>query len=315
MSEIKISGKKTITGQVLSASQVPCILLGKDAYNTANEMLDMHRKAKAGVEVINKKVFSKNALLRGAYLEHAIVPWYLHTLKDEGIEAKTEEPKKAFILEDIKLGATLDRIIKLSKGSELTIGDNTFTGKGCMEVKTDWYHKDFKMEWKIQLNTQMICSGLEWGIVVCLDGQAGKLKVWGFHKDEKLCQIIIEACKQFWTIVDDPEDSYPEPEPEQEDQPKVMVVEPQQDNLNLDVVINDYKKASAEAASWTKLKKENQELLELHMDGIGAEIMIVGNHSVQATTKSVPKKKYVEVPGEYTTRSTFKISTKEETDE
>ena len=49
------------------------------------------------------------------------------------------------------------------------------------------------------------------------------------------------------------------------------------------------------------------------MDSIDADVMIVNNTTVKSTSKRVPKRKMVHITAEYTTRSTFKISTKEET--
>ena len=77
--------------------------------------------------------------------------------------------------------------------------------------------------------------------------------------------------------------------------------------------ISKFQKAQAEESCQRKIKKEQQEFLEMHMDSIDADVMIVNNTTVKSTSKRVPKRKMVDIPGEYTTRSTFKISTKEET--
>ena len=104
MPEIKLTGKKTKTGEVLGASEASTILMGNSRFKTPNQILDEHRKAKAGVEEIDKPIyFNKAAMLRGSYLEHAIVPWYVHTLKDKGIFAKTEDQQKHFYITRLNL--------------------------------------------------------------------------------------------------------------------------------------------------------------------------------------------------------------------
>ena len=314
MPEIKLTGKKTKTGEVLGASEASIILMGKSRFKTPNQILAEHRKAKAGVEEIDKPIyFNKAAMLRGSYLEHAIVPWYVHTLKDKGIVAKTEEPTKAFLHNKVKLGATLDRIITITKGSEVEYNNDFFTGKGAMEVKTDYDFSGCRMEWKIQLNAQMLCANLPWGVIVCFDGVKGKLHAWYFRRDKALCEMIEKATNQFWIIVDDPDDSYPEPEKDINPGDKVVVIDDHKSNVDLQESISKFQKAQAEESCQRKIKKEQQEFLEMHMDSIDADVMIVNNTTVKSTSKRVPKEKMVDIPGEYTTRSTFKISTKEET--
>ena len=56
MPEIKLTGKKTKTGEVLGASEASILLMGKSRFKTPNQILAEHRKAKAGVEEIDKPV-------------------------------------------------------------------------------------------------------------------------------------------------------------------------------------------------------------------------------------------------------------------
>ena len=314
MPEIKLTGKKTKTGEVLGASEVGTILMGQSKYRTPNQILKEHRSAKQGIEEVGNAIkINSAAMRRGAYLEHAIVPWYVHNLSDKGIYVETEEPAKAFLHKKVKLGATLDRIITVTKGSELEFSNDTFTGKGVMEVKTDYDFSGCRMEWKIQLHAQMMCSGLDWGIIVCFDGEKGKLHSWGFRKEKALCSMIEKATKNFWEIVDDPEDCYAEPDRDIHPEDKVVVVDAQQGNVNLEEVISEYQRSAAEESLYKKKKLDAKEILVMHMDSIDAEVMIVNNTTVKSKSKRVPKRKMVDVQGEYTTRSTFKISTKEET--
>ena len=131
MPDVKVTGKKTITGEELGASEMAAVMMGVDAYgNTNQETLDNHKRAAHGVEVVKHKAFNKNALVRGTYLEHAIVPWFLEMLKDDGLTCTAEEPKDAFRMKEERLGATLDRIMTVPKDCEMVIGDNTFSGRG-----------------------------------------------------------------------------------------------------------------------------------------------------------------------------------------
>ena len=97
MPDVKITGKKTITGEELGGF--------RDAFNSVSQGSPLGTQDKTrlintdksgGVEVINPKVFNKNALVRGSYLEHAIVPWWLEMLKEDGMECHAHEPKKAY---------------------------------------------------------------------------------------------------------------------------------------------------------------------------------------------------------------------------
>ena len=75
MPDVKVTGKKTITGKELGASEMPAVLLHKDAYgNTRQDKLDEHKRAVAGVEVIDQKAFNKNALLQASILNTPLFP-------------------------------------------------------------------------------------------------------------------------------------------------------------------------------------------------------------------------------------------------
>jgi hypothetical protein len=308
MPDVKVTGKKTITGEELGASEMAAVMMGVDAYgNTNQETLDNHKRAAHGVEVVKHKAFNKNALVRGTYLEHAIVPWFLEMLKDDGLTCTAEEPKDAFRMKEERLGATLDRIMTVPKDCEMVIGDNTFSGRGVLEVKTDFYHADkCKADWMIQLHQQMMCAGLEWGIVLVMT-QKGKLKTYGYHKDDMVCQGILKAAREFWKLFDE-DGEYPPVEKQPEPGLKTVTVEPKAgDNLDLVQVLTDYQKATAEARSWKKVADENKDILVMHMDSIDADVMNVGSFQVKSVTTQKPKRTMVEVPGEYIDSSSFSV--------
>jgi hypothetical protein len=308
MPDVKVTGKKTITGKELGASEMPAVLLHKDAYgNTRQEKLDEHKRAVAGVEVIDKKVLNKNALLRGTFLEHAIVPWWLETLKEDGMECQATEPEKAFRLEEEKLGATLDRILKVPAKCELVINDQVLKGKGVLEVKTDFYHTGkCKPDWMIQVHQQMMCADLPWAVVLVMT-QQGKLVTYAFKRDMKLCNQILQAAREFWDLLEKDRD-YPPAAPAEEEKLKVVTVEGKQgDNLDLEVVATDCMKAKAESRHWSKIAKDNQEILELHMDSIGADVMNVGSYQIKSVTTQKPKRTMVDVPGQFIDSTSFSI--------
>lgn len=308
MPDVKVTGKKTITGKELGASEMPAVLLHKDAYgNTRQEKLDEHKRAVAGVEVIDRKQLNKNALLRGTYLEHAIVPWWLETLKEDGVECTATEPDKAFRLEEEKLGATLDRILKVPTRYELVVNDLSLKGKGVLEVKTDFYHTGkCKVDWMIQVHQQMMCADLPWAVVLVMT-QQGKLVTYAFKRDMKLCNQILQAAREFWDLLEKDKD-YPPAEPEEDKKLNVITVEPKQgDNIDLEQVANDCVKAKTEAKSWSKIAKDNQEILELHMDSIGADVMNVGSYQIKSVTTQKPKRTMVDVPGVFIDSTSFSI--------
>ena len=177
------------------------ILFHKDAFgNTRQDTLDKHRQAAAGVEVINPKVFNKNALVRGSYLEHAIVPWWLEMLKEDGMECHAHEPKKAYRLKEFRLGATLDRILTVPKGFELVVNNKTLVGDGVLEVKTDFYHTNkCKPDWMVQVHQQMLCSKLPWAIVPVMT-QQGKLVTYTFERDDDLCPKLLRRPQSFTSL-------------------------------------------------------------------------------------------------------------------
>lgn len=308
MPDVKVTGKKTITGEELGASETPSVVLMVDAYgNTNQETLDKHKKAAAGVEVVKTKAFNKNALVRGTYLEHAIVPWFLEMLKEDGIECTAEEPSDAYRIKEERLGATLDRIMTVPEGFEVVINDKVLRGKGVLEVKTDFYHQDkCKPDWMIQVHQQMMCANLPWAIVLVMT-QQGKLKTYAFDKDEKLCKEILNATRQFWKLFDEDGEYPPVEKQSEKGLVEVTEVEKPGDNLDLIQVLTDYQKASAEARSWKKVADENKDILIMHMDAIGADIMNVGSFKVKAVTTQKPKRTMVEVPGEFVDSTSFSV--------
>ena len=159
-----------------------------------------------------------------------------------------------------------------------------------MEIKTDYDFSGCRMEWKIQLNAQMLCANLPWGVIVCFDGVKGKLHSWYFRRDKALCEMIEKATNQFWIIVDDPDDCYPEPEKDIHPGDKVVVVDDHKSNVNLQESISNIR-GQLRKSFKEKEKKMQQEFLEMHMDSIDAEVMIVNNTTVKSTSKRVPKRK------------------------
>ena len=79
------------------------------------------------------------------------------------------------------------------------------------------------------------------------------------------------------------------------------------DNLDIEVVATDCMKAKAESRHWSKIAKDNQEILELHMDSIGADIMNVGSYQIKSVTTQKPKRTMVDVPGQFIDSTSFSI--------
>ena len=111
------------------------------------------------------------------------------TFAKQKVEIVADELDFAVRMEREKIGATLDRLIKID--GELEVDGEVFTGEGVLEIKTDYYHQNKpKIEWIYQVNQQLICVNktldkkLTWGLIVCAC-QKGKLHTYPVKLNKK----------------------------------------------------------------------------------------------------------------------------------
>lgn len=305
--------KLTKTGWELGSSETAPIILGVDDYgNTRDAVLEEHKLARKGVEVIEKKNYNKQALLRGTHLEHGVAAWFLASIQVDIPKLKMTEPVHAFVDEEHGLGSSIDRILEIPAGHELVIdeGDEEPTivsGKGIVEIKTDFYHQDkCKPMWMIQVHQQMITSNLPWAIVVCMN-QKGQLKLYPFHRDDLLCQTIKDKAKEFWHLVETDGEYPPLPKEEEPGLRQVTLSKEDRKNFDLDSLCTEYQAKSAEARAAGKERDKIKDTIMMHMDGIDADIISTDTFTVKCITKKAQKKEMIPVPGVFTETTSFNI--------
>ena len=305
--------KLTKTGQELRSSETPAIVLMKTPFQTNQDVLMKHRDKINKVERI-EHFRNPKALRRGTHLEHGVADWSLEELQimNGHSSIKIYEPQSSFQNIPEKMGASIDRIIEVSE-VPIQIEDSngvkeTFIGTGIMEIKTDFYHQGkIKPEWLIQVHHQMICAGIDWGMVACLD-QKGGLNFYPIHRNKALCSVIIEKVQEFWSLIESGADY---PEIKDKDKPELTNIEEKLVNSNHDFeqLCSDFTTASSEARKWTKTKDEIKSAIQDIMDTLAITHAKFQNFEIISETKLKEKKKMVGT-GEMQESYTFSLKEK-----
>ena len=305
--------KLTITGKELGASETGAIVLDETAFNTNQEVLEKHRDAINGVERIENFRYPK-ALRRGNHFEGGVASWTLEELQIANPESKISmfEPKNSFQRTELKMGASIDRIIEVAEVPIVVLDTQdepfAFIGTGIVEIKTDYYHKDrIKPEWLIQIHHQMICAGLDWGMIACAD-QKGHLNIYPIKRNERLCETIINKVNIFWGLIESGEDYPPIAKPKDKEfvDVKDLLKDSNRDLLQL---ASDYNKASSEARMWTKTKNEIKEAISDVLDALNVTHAVIDNFEITSEYKKKEKKKQV-ATGEFAESHSFSIKEK-----
>ena len=289
--------KLTKTGYEIGSSEAPAIVLGKTVFNTNQEVLTNHRDAINKVERI-ENFRNPKALRRGTHLEHGVAEWAKEELEILNAHSNITmyEPREVFQNIGEKMGASIDRVIEISEVPiqiEDTNGDLvTFMGTGIMEIKTDFYHQGkIKPEWLIQVHHQMICSGLTWGLVACLD-QKGGINFYPVDKNDALCTVIVEKISEFWSLIESGGDY---PAFSEKDKPELVDIEEKLVNSNHDFeqLCSDYTTASSEARKWSKTKDEVKSAIQDVLDTLRLTHAKFQNFEIISETKLKEKKKMI----------------------
>jgi hypothetical protein len=181
-------------------------------------------------------------------------------------------------------------------------------GTGIMEIKTDFYHQGkLRPEWLIQVHHQMICSGLTWGIVACLD-QKGGLNFYPIDKNDALCSLIVEKVQEFWSLIKTGADY---PEIKDKDKPEFVEIEKllEKSNHDFEQLCSDFTTASSEARKWTKTKDEIKSGIQDILDTLGITHAKFQNFEIISETKLKEKKKMI-ATGEMQESYTFSLKEK-----
>ena len=305
--------KLTKTGYELGSSESPAVVLMKTAFQTNQDVLMVHRDRLNKVERIDN-FRNPRALRRGTHLEQGVADWALEELQilNGHSSITTYEPQNSFQNIPEKMGASIDRIIEVSE-VPIQIEDTnedmvSFMGTGIMEIKTDFYHQGkLKPEWLIQVHHQMICSGLTWGLVACLD-QKGGLNFYPIEKNEALCSVIVEKVQEFWSLIESGADY---PEIKEKDDSKFVEIETllEKTNHDFEQLCSDYTTASSEARKWTKTKDEIKSGIQDILDTLGLTHAKYQNFEIISETKLKEKKKMVGT-GEMQESYTFSLKEK-----
>jgi len=304
--------KFTITGKELGASECGAIVLGKTAFTTRDKILQNTKDAIKGIEV-NKGNFNSARAEYGNRYEEVTGVWASDIL---GTTIKF--PLYADRDEDLRMGASLDAIIStdtyITVTCPITGKLHTFEGpEGIMEIKTDNNHRGVpKEEWIIQVHHQMICSGLEWGVIAVATQKMGEPIIYPVPKDEELIAKIKQKVKEFWHLVDT-DGSYPPLTPPSKESVDLTLLL-RKTNTDLEVLCGDYLRQSAEARESKKLADEIRDEIEIAMQSMDIEFGHVGNYQIKCETVKKFKRKSVPTTEEYESIS-FSIKQTEVYDE
>ncbi len=297
--------KLTKTGYQIGSSDGPVIVLHKNKYgDTRQSKLEKFKKVRAGVELLPERMRNASALRRGKHMEYGVAPWAKEELEiATGGAVEMFEPTEAYVLDDIGIASSIDRIINLEK--ELLLEGHRFIGEGICEIKTDFYHQGKPYpEWLIQVQHQMICSDIKWGIIACMD-QSGKLHFYPVPYNDQLVAAMLKAYEEFWHLVrtdGDYPDEAAKPEAEVIDITELLP----KTNADLEQLCADYLKASAEANAWSKTKSEVKDAIVVALDALEVEHAKLPGYVIKSQTVNKPKKRMVET-GEFIESLSFSV--------
>ena len=179
----------------LGASRVPAIVLGQTKFSTNERERQKTLYAKQGIPFIESD-FNSEAKERGDRFEPVLIDWSLDKLAKIGegvVDVRLHEVTDGHRLPDLGLCASLDAIVQID--GEITMqdpqtkGHMILTGMGALEIKTTNTDDFPRHDQVIQLQTQLLCSGLKWGIIAIF-GKSQRLHLVPYKADQELHNII-----------------------------------------------------------------------------------------------------------------------------
>ena len=188
-----------------------------------------------------------------------------------------------------------------------TKGHMILTGMGALEIKTTNTDDFPRHDQVMQLQTQLLCSGLKWGIIAIF-GKSQRLHLVPYKADQELHNIIMEKVTEFWQKVD-LDEPYP---PLDNGKPYTINLDHLKTKNEVIRIAIDWAKADAEVREWTTTRQECQEALELVMEQNDAEMAEIGEYKILhpiVKRKAQPEKIVPAKEASYYRR--FKIEKKE----
>jgi hypothetical protein len=222
-----------------------------------------------------------------------------------------EEPKAAFIREELGIASSVDRIVTLNAPLVLTEPDGSevvLYGKGICEIKTDFYHKDKpKPEWIIQVLHQMLCvaeiwprktdfdvigskSSVDWGVIACMC-QRGKMHYYPVTYNQHLFDRMIEAYDEFWELVKT-DGEYPPLTENKDDPVNIDDYDPVVTEV-FNELCSTYTNASRLASEANKQKEDAKAAILDALDGLEEQHVQVGNFTIKHDETLRERKSFV----------------------
>ena len=228
---------------------------------------------------------------RGNRLEPACLEYgadHIQSVAGDSIIVTWGKPTDADRYPKLKIAASCDAHIHTSETVYLTNPDGTLitaTGDGVMEAKTDKYSDgEPRLDQIIQLNTQMACTGRDWGIIAKY-GKSHFFSVWPYHFDPELWDITKTAIIEFWDKVDNdiPYDL-------DKDEPPVIDLTEHKLANEIEVLLDNRAFAKEEATKW----KDSLETIDAKIQGVmqtmNSERATFKNYLIEHKTVNVAAK-------------------------
>jgi len=196
---------KLTPDNIITASRIPA-LLGLSPYETQNELLRKCIAAEAGEPAPH---FEQNeAMSWGDRLEPIILTEASERLGLVKLNTDVDEAEWHYYL---NFACSLDGVGKapldgkkivtdIDKGIYVIGSDEiNIKGTGVLEAKNTSARPEEQPaphRGPLQLQGQMMCTGLNWG-AVCVLYRGGELRIFVYEYDEKLCRRIADAIDEF----------------------------------------------------------------------------------------------------------------------
>ena len=266
----------------IGASRVPALVLGQTKFSTNERERLKTVHARKGIPTIESD-FGKEAKKRGNYLEGSIIEWSVDELQemaDGQADVRLCKVEQGFRLDDYKICASLDAILQID-GSMMvqdpkTRGHMELTGFGALEIKTSVLDDFPRHDQIIQLQTQLMCTGFDWGIIAVF-GKSQRLTLTPFKADKELFSIIKDKVKEFWEKVEKDE---PYPPLDNGEKPYTINLDHLKTKNEVIKIGMDWMKAKSERDAWTKTMDECEDALKLVMEEHDAEVAEIGEYRI-----------------------------------
>ena len=185
----------------LGASEVAAALteddsgMGLSPYQTRYKLF----AEKAGM--IEREQLDAERLQWGHRLEPVIAEAFIDHEKGRGWTVENPGDHTVYRSEEHPwLFATPDRILH-SNGEEAELA--LLECKAISAFVEGWDGDEAPLHMRVQVQVQMMCTGIDGGYIAAFDGGSLSLKVWEFGWSNSLAQQIVEQTAAFWLMVEE----------------------------------------------------------------------------------------------------------------